>query len=230
MTTRITATLLLAASLAGGITPTAAEAESRYVSDELEITMRVGASTKQRIISMLESGTEVEVLSVDSKSGYSKVRAPNGKVGFVLTRFLMDEPSARDQLETLNARIQELEAEPEQIRSRLNQLQEDYAKLQKDHQKVVNDKNAITQELAGIRQTAANAINISNERTELRKQLVALKQQVADLQHTNRELSNNRDQNWFMIGAGVVLGSIFIGWLLPYLRFKRRRTSRWSEI
>ncbi|MEJ2322862.1 MAG: TIGR04211 family SH3 domain-containing protein [Gammaproteobacteria bacterium] len=202
MTTRITATLLLAASLAGGITTTAAEAESRYVSDELEITMRVGASTKQRIISMLESGTEVEV----------------------------DEPSARDQLETLNAKIQELEAEPEQIRSRLNQLQEDYAKLQKDHQKVVNDKNAITQELAGIRQTAANAINISNERTELRKQLVALKQQVADLQHTNRELSNNRNQNWFMIGAGVVLGSIFIGWLLPYLRFKRRRTSRWSEI
>lgn len=207
-----------------------AAAETRFVSDELEITMRVGPSTKQRIISMLKSGTSVEVLSVDRKSGYSKVRAANGKTGFVLSRFLMDEPSAREQVASLTARIQELQAEPEQVRSRLTQLQEDYAKLQKEHQKLLNDKNSITQELAGIRQTAANAINISNERSELRKQVVKLKQEVADLQHTNRELANNRNQHWFLIGAGVVLGSILLGWLLPYLRFKRRRTSSWSEI
>ena len=207
-----------------------AAAETRFVSDELEITMRVGPSTKQRIISMLKSGTQVEILSVDPKSGYSKVRAANGKTGFVLSRFLMDEPSAREQVASLTAKIQELQAEPEQVRTRLNQLQDDYARLQKDHQKLLNDKNSITQELAGIRQTAANAINISNERSELRKQVVKLKQEVADLQHTNRELANNRNQRWFLIGAGVVIGSILLGWLLPYLRFKRRRTSSWSEI
>ena len=221
--------LLLAGAVATSLA-TQAVAETRYVSDELEITLRVGASTKQRIISMLKSGTEIEVLSVDKRSGYSKIRTPNGKTGFVLSRFLMDQPSARELVITLNDKIQELQAEPEQIRSRLSQLQEEYAKLQKDHEKVVNDKNSITQELAGIRQTAANAINIANERSELRKQLVKLKTQAADLQHTNRELSNNRDQNWFMIGAGVVLGSIFIGWLLPYMRFKRRKTSSWSDI
>ena len=229
MTPRITS-LLLAATLATGTTATPAAAETRYVSDELEITMRVGASTRQRIISMLKSGTPVEILSVDRKSGYSKVRASNGKTGFVLSRFLMDEPSAREQVASLTARIQELQAEPEQIRSRLSQLQEDYAKLQKEHQKLLNDKNSITQELAGIRQTAANAINISNERSELRKQVVKLKQETAELQHTNRELANNRNQRWFLIGAAVVLGSILLGWLLPYLRFKRRRTSSWSEI
>lgn len=207
-----------------------AAAETRFVSDELEITLRVGPSTKQRIISMLKSGTSVEVLSVDRKSGYSKVRAANGKTGFVLSRFLMDEPSAREQVASLTAKIQELQAEPEQVRTRLNQLQEDYARLQKEHQKLLNDKNSITQELAGIRQTAANAINISNERSELRKQVVKLKQEVADLQHTNRELSNNLNQRWFLIGAGVVFGSILLGWLLPYLRFRRRRTSSWSEI
>lgn len=207
-----------------------AAAETRFVSDELEITLRVGPSTKQRIISMLKSGTPVEILSVDRKSGYSKVRAANGKTGFVLTRFLMDEPSAREQVASLTARIQELQAEPEQIRSRLTQLQEDYTRLQKEHQKLLNDKNSITRELAGIRQTAANAINISNERGELRKQVVKLKQEVADLQHTNRELANNLNQRWFLIGAGVVFGSILLGWLLPYLRFRRRRTSSWSEI
>jgi SH3 domain protein len=226
---RTSLSLLLTLLLSTAIINNAA-AETRFVSDELEITMRVGPSTKQRIISMLKSGTQVEILSVDPKSGYSKVRAANGKTGFVLSRFLMDEPSAREQVASLTAKIQELQAEPEQVRSRLNQLQDDYARLQKDHQKLLNDKNSITQELAGIRQTAANAINISNERSELRKQVVKLKQEVADLQHTNRELANNRNQRWFLIGAGVVIGSILLGWLLPYLRFKRRRTSSWSEI
>lgn len=226
---RTSLSLLLTLLLSTAIINNAA-AETRFVSDELEITMRVGPSTKQRIISMLKSGTQVEILSVDPKSGYSKVRAANGKTGFVLSRFLMDEPSAREQVASLTAKIQELQAEPEQIRSRLSQLQEDYSRLQKEHQKLLNDKNSITQELAGIRQTAANAINISNERGELRKQVVKLKQEVADLQHTNRELANSRNQRWFLIGAGVVLGSILLGWLLPYLRFKRRRTSSWSEI
>ena len=217
--------LLVTITVAGNAT-----AETRYVSDELEITLRVGPSIKQRITSMLKSGTPVEILSVDPKSGYSKVRTANGKTGFVLSRFLMDEPSAREQVATLTAKIGELQAEPEQIRSRLSQLQDDYARLQKDHQKLLSDKNSITRELAGIRQTASNAINIANERSELRKQVVKLKQEVAGLEHTNRDLANNRNQRWFMIGAGVVIGSIFLGWILPYLRFKRRRTSRWSEI
>ena len=34
----------------------------------------------------------------------------------------------------------------------------------------------------------------------------------------------------FMIGAGVVLGSILLGWLLPLMRFRRRSRSSWSDI
>ena len=73
-------------------------AETRYVSDRLEITMRSGTSTSHGILRMLRSGTPVEVLETDKKSGYSRIKTRSGKEGWVLTRFLMNGPAARDRL------------------------------------------------------------------------------------------------------------------------------------
>jgi SH3 domain protein len=226
MNKQILAAAVLAASILSNST---AAAETRYVSDELEITFRSGPANDKRILKMLKSGTPVEVLSVDKKSGWSQVRAL-GKTGYILTRFLSDEPSAREQLQTMQQRVAELQAEPDQIRSRLTQLQQDYAKLQQQHQKISSENASLTQELAGIRQTAANAIQIASERSDMRKQLTALTRDKADLQQENRDLRNNVQQRWFMIGAGVVLGSLLLGWLLPLLRFRRRSRSTWSDI
>ncbi|MEN8214442.1 MAG: TIGR04211 family SH3 domain-containing protein, partial [Pseudomonadota bacterium] len=196
-------------------------AETRYVSDELTITFRSEPGKKKRILKMLKSGTPVEVISVDKKSGYAKVKTADAKTGFVLERFLTEEPSAREQLQEMQGRLQELEVEPNQLRSRLTQLQADYSTLQQQHQKISAENASLTQELAGIKQTAANAIRIAGERSDLLKQLTAFKRQNADLQQQNRELGNNIEQRWFLIGAGVVLGSLLFAWLLPLLRFRR---------
>jgi len=45
---------------------TTAMAETRYVSDRLEIQMRTGKGTQFRILRMLPSGTAVEILETDS--------------------------------------------------------------------------------------------------------------------------------------------------------------------
>ena len=72
-------------------------AESRYVSDTLEITMRSGKGTSYGITRMLRSGTRLEVLEIDKKSGYTKVRTKSGKEGWVLSRFLMKTPAALEK-------------------------------------------------------------------------------------------------------------------------------------
>ncbi len=205
-------------------------AESLYVSDELSITFRSAPGSSKRIIKMLKSGTPVEVLSTDKKSGYAQVRTSEGKTGYVLLRFLSAEPTAREQLQSLQQRMHELQAEPDQIQSRLTQLQADYSSLQQQHQKISRENETLTQDLAGIKQSAANAIQIASERSDLHKQLTAFKRQNADLQQQNRELSNTYEQRWFMIGAGVVLFSVLLGWLLPLMRFRRRSSSSWSDI
>ena len=142
----------------------------------------------------------------------------------------MDEPSVRDKLVTAEQRILELQAEPETIRSRLMQLQSDYEGLQAQYQATSSEKADLEQQLAGIKQTASSAINIAKERTELRKQVAALTKQNGELLQKNLDLRNNESQRWFLIGAGVVFGSMFLGWLLPRLRFGRRRKSSWQDI
>ena len=86
-------------------------AETRYVSDMLEITMRSGKGTSYGITRMLRSGTAVQVLEADKAAGYTRVRTSSGKEGWVLSRFVMKGRAARDLLTTAEKDLAELELE-----------------------------------------------------------------------------------------------------------------------
>ena len=91
-------------------------AETNYISDQLEVTLRSGKSTGHSIIRMLRSGTPVEVLEQDKDSGYSLVRAL-GKEGWVLTRYLMKGPVPRDQLAEAEKKLAELELQNRKMKT-----------------------------------------------------------------------------------------------------------------
>jgi SH3 domain protein len=206
-----------------------AQAETRYVTDQLKITMRSGESTTHKIIRMLPSGYPVEVLGTNPDSGYSRIQTGDGKTGFVLTRQLMKTPSARERLEKAEARLQELQEEPGRLTTKLMTLQDEHQKLQGAHSEMTGERDRLAQELEAIQRTASNAIRISNERNELRKQVATLTRQVEDLKQENRELGNDTAQNWFLIGAGVIVGGIILGLILPHLRLQRRKSS-WGSL
>ncbi|MCG8428819.1 MAG: TIGR04211 family SH3 domain-containing protein [Chromatiales bacterium] len=206
-----------------------AQAETRYVTDQFKITLRSGESATHKILRMLPSGEGLQLLSTNKESGYSRVRAQDGKVGFVLTRQLMDIPSARDRLAKAEKRLDELLEEPGRLTAKLATLQENHQRLTTEHKNLQQEKQTLEQELQSINRTAANAIRISNERNELRKQLAALTRQAEDLKQENRELKNDSAQKWFLIGAGVIIGGIILGLILPHLRFQRRKSS-WGSL
>jgi SH3 domain protein len=208
--------------------PQLTQAETRYVTDIFKITMRSGESTSHKILRMLDSGLAVQVLSSNPASGYSKVRAGT-TVGYVLTRQLMNQPSARSQLANLQKEIDALKAAPGELRSNLADLQMQHRKLSSAHKELQAIKDKQEQELQSIQRTASNAIRISNERNELRKQVADLTREVEDLKQENRDLSNEATRDWFLIGAGVIIAGILIGLILPHLRFQRRRSS-WGSL
>lgn len=202
--------------------------ETRYVTDRLKITMRIGESTGHKIVRMLPSGAPVEVISRNPSTGYAKVKA-EGSVGYVLNRQLMDEPSPREQLGELKQRLQELQDAPDQLQSKLASLQTDHKALSQAHQELQTLKQQLQQELESIRNSAANAIRIGNERNELRKIVATLTRERENLKQENRDLSNRSAQNWFLIGAGVIIAGITLGLVLPHLRFPRRKTP-WGSL
>jgi SH3 domain protein len=204
-------------------------AESRYVTDQFKITLRSGESATHKILRMLPSGERLELLSVNESNGYSRVKTADGREGYVLTRQLMKIPSARDRLSVAEKRLAELQQEPGRLSAKLAKLQDEHSKLQSQHNGLKQEKSALDKELETIRRTASSAIRISNERNDLRKVVAELTHQAENLKQENRELSNNTNQRWFLIGGGVIIGGIIIGLILPHLRFQRRKNS-WGSL
>lgn len=215
---------LLMALLSGS-----ALAKTQYVTDEFKITMRNGESSSHKIVRMLSSGTSLTVVSENKETGYSMVRTPGGTEGYVLSRYLNDEPIARDRLAAAEEKIRQLEAAPGELRANYTKLSSEHEALQKQHQQLVEEKTRIENELGALKRTSANAVRIANERNQLQQQLGAVTKEHEELKQQTLELENNANQRWFLIGGGVLLGGVFLGLILPHLR-RPRRTDSWGSL
>jgi len=94
--------------LASSVFAPPAAAETRYVVDELVITLRLGKSTDHKILKNLKTGTPFEVLEDDDKT-YIKVRTPDGLEGYVLRQYVSPEIPKKqviEKLEGLNTSLQ----------------------------------------------------------------------------------------------------------------------------
>jgi len=203
-----------------------AMAETRYVSDTLEITMRSGKGTSYGITRMLRSGTQLTVLEEDKNSGYTHVRTKSGKDGWVLSRFLMKTPAARDRLAAAEKQLAELELENRKLETAMTSLKDEKSKLSKNLGSLDSESRKVSQELAEIRRTASSALAIDSENKDLKSRVVALERQLQTLQQENEGLKNRTARDWFMVGAAVVLLGIIVGLIIPRIRWRRK--SSWD--
>jgi len=200
----------------------AASADSAWVSDEFEITLRSGPSTSNAIELMLSSGTQLEVLERDSESGYSRVRTGGGTEGWVLTRYLMNEPAAREQLATLTSQLSSEASRGSSLNAQLGTIRTEYDNATQRIETLEREKSELEEELGEIKRTSANVLSINNQNKQLREQLAAEEIRVATLEQENRELTSQTTRYWFMSGALVLVVGMVLGLWLPRIRWQRR--------
>ena len=188
---------------------TTATAETyEYVTDQLNLSLRAGTTTKHKIRKMVSSGTKVQVL--DTAEGYTKVRTPQGIEGWMLDRHLMKQPPARERVEAAEQEVALLRDENARQKAAL------------DDPEIISPRQAeLEQQLIEIRRTASGALNLAEQNRKLKRELL---QQGKEVQALNQEvvtLRERSDQQWFLVGAIVVLISIFLGHLLPRMQLRR---------
>lgn len=83
---------------------------TRYISDETAITLREGKGMSAPVAALLKSGTKVELIEEDAASGYARVRVGPGREGWVLARYLSNEPAARERLAAMQSQFAENQA------------------------------------------------------------------------------------------------------------------------
>ncbi|TVR65001.1 MAG: TIGR04211 family SH3 domain-containing protein [Candidatus Competibacteraceae bacterium] len=204
--------LLMLGTLAGP-----ARAETVYATDSCTLPVRSGTSTEYRILRMVDSGTPLEILGSGTTQGYTRVRTPEGVAGWILTRYLMDQPSPRDQVLQLEERVAALDEDNRTLRDEAETLDATRAALAR-----------CEEELAAIRHAAAETLAIEQENLRLQQEIAAAHEQQRYLELENASLRDRSSRNWFIAGAGVALGGLLLGLIIPRISWRRRQ--RWDSL
>jgi SH3 domain protein len=213
--------LILTVVLALVMVATAALANTVYVTEDFEITMRTGPGVDRKIIALIRSGQRVEEVSKSEE--WTEIRLPSDKTGWVLTRYLSPkEPCALVK---------------ERIQTQYNQLQTDHTELQAKN----SDLEAVNQRLeaqlastqASLERVTGDFDDLKTESTDFLKLKTQFKKVTAQLEETKTKadkfedetsrLLRNQNIKWFLAGAGVILIGFIIG-------FSSRRQKRRSSL
>ena len=197
-------------------------AQSAWVTDEFEITLRTGPSTSNAIRLSLSSGSRLEILEEDGEAGYTRVRTAGGTEGWVLTRYLMNEPSAREQLTDLTNQLSSASDEGASLATQLNAIRGEYREAEQQIGRLEREKEVLQGELDEIRRTAANVLAIDSQNDELQEKLTNAGIEIDRLNEEVRALTGQSTRSWFITGAAVLVGGIILGLILPRLRWQRR--------
>jgi SH3 domain protein len=201
-----------------------AEAQTRYVSDELIITFRTGPSSQNAILRNLSSGTEVQILEESPDQGYARVRLADGTEGWVLTQYLQTEPTDSRRLETAERNLATARERLAALETQVATLETDLAAARTALGASEADAAAMRADLTDVRSASANAIALRDENESLRRQVAELTTQADAAAMEISELESASRQNWFIVGAAVLFGGIVIGLVAPSMR-PRRKTS-----
>jgi len=201
-----------------------ATAETLYISDELKVALRSGASTQHRIISFLTSGAELSVLETSVDGDFYRVNV-DGKEGWVKAEYVMKSASARAQLPVLNKRIDVLKADIRSEKATTAELSARIKQLEEDKRALEKTRDGINDSLENLKQVAAKPFAIAQQNKELEAELAKIGNELAFLQNENAFLRDRNIKEWFMIGGGVSLASLFFGLIIPNIRWRRKRDS-----
>jgi len=197
-------------------------ADEAYIRDTLYVPLRGGESSEHRIIHRgIKSGTLLERLETNEQTGYTRVRTSKGLEGWLLTQYLVDEPIASTQLDRVKSELQSLDKKHQQTLLSLKEAVEE--------REVLADQNALlTEDLATITTLSANVVVIDEQNKRLSEERDILLQEITDLNELTDVLSDDREQQWFLRGAGIILIGLLIGFWLSRRIYHKRDSGGWA--
>jgi SH3 domain protein len=216
------ATTVITIALCAALPGRSALAETKYVTDIFEITMRSGTSTANSIVRMLKSGEPVTVLEQDLATQYSLVQTADGKQGYVLSRFLMNQPAARQSIEELRNRFAQQGERLETQAASITELETALEQEKADNQALKTTLRASEQELAEVRVAAEDTLNILEQNGRLQTLVEELRTEKAALEETNASLSDSTRMDWFVRGGAVSLIAFLIGIIVTRIRWRKQ--------
>lgn len=210
-------------------------AETRYISDQLVVSLREKPQSGAQSITYLKTDTPVEVL--EEAGDFVKVQSKAGETGYIQKGYLTAETpktviitKLQQERDRLTDKVEEMKRQVATATSRGDQSQQELARqlsesnaqvseLQKRLEESQTSLTRISQEFQALQNNAKDVVNITNERNQLQQTNQELTATVAKLEEEVKDLTITGLIQWFLAGAGVLL----LGWLFGKYSGGRRR-------
>lgn len=185
-----------------------ASAANLTITEDVNVYLLAGPSTKYRILGTIKAGDAVR--SLNEVSGeYSKVEDPKGRQGWVKSEMLANKASFRTLLPQTQSKLADTEAELERVNAVLSELQQRYDVDQQNGAEALNEQRSrVTKQAARINQ---------------------LEQQNEELNSQLNSIQNEERFVWLKQGGMIAGAGVLVGLIIAYLPrpSRRRKNDQW---
>lgn len=197
----------------------AAGAETVYVTEEFEITLRATPGADRKIVAMAKSGKPLEV--IEKGDEWSLVRIPNGKEGWAQNRYLTAAAPSALVLERVRQDYDGLEKKYKDLKDRFDGLTAQKKAADADLSQSRRSHDELNAAYERLKREASEFLTLKQQHQDVSAQLEAERDRASQLDQENRDLRRDGVIQWVLAGGGIMLTGFFIG-LFACMRRKPR--------
>lgn len=209
------------------LTTSTALAETRYIADQLVVTVRSSTGKNYQILEKLRTDTPVTVLKDDGS--FIQVKTKKGNTGYIRSEYVSKNLPKPIRIAELKKQVEKLEQQLEKERlacldntelassgqAKIDAISKDLLLTKQELEKVSSDYKT----LLGSSKDVLDLMTAYEDQSEENSRLSS---ELAVLQDENKNFHRSNMIQWFLAGGAV----FFFGWLAGKISRRKRGFSR----
>lgn len=191
-----------------------------YITDQVDIPMRKDKTFGDNIVRSLSSGSKLAILQV-AEDGWTQVKYENS-IGWVISRYLSNNPPARAQLEKLKRNYNAKQLLTTKQSKRNTDLEKQVKMLKNKNTELSMQISKSQAEKQHVEKIYKDALKLEHSNEKFATQVLQLKTEIQLLENNNTATQASSSRNWFITGGLVLFFGMMIGFIFPNFANRRR--------
>jgi len=191
-----------------------------YITDQVDIPMRAEKTFGDNIVRSLSSGSKLAILQA-TEDGWTQVKF-EGSTGWIISRYLSNNPPARAQLEKLRQTYNANKLLINKLAKRKNELETEVQSLKVENTKLSIQTSKSVAEKQHVEKVYKDALKLEHSNDKLITTNLQLQAEIQLLKNNKTAAQDSSFRNWFITGSFVLFFGILIGFIFPNFVNRRR--------
>jgi SH3 domain protein len=194
------------------LTALSSAAETRYVTDDLTITLRTGPANDRKIIAFPKAGAALQVIKEGDE--YTEVQTYSGKQGFVLTRYLTTQVPAEIRLAQLEKEHAAIVKRYETLRDKAATLNTESKGLSGDLSTAQKSLEKVTAEYEALKRDSKEFLTLKAKYDKAVKDAAEARARADKVDKELSQLYSSQLNTGLLYGGGLIVLGFIAGFIL----------------